>query len=109
MDLEGAIRLLRAHGLVVRTEPGPSLTAVADPCSDSHDPGVEHRFSASIRQAGHEWVLQVGSDGDATGYPGLEDAVRGATQEFCEYRNFHSPRVYGDQFARFIRGPVVGY
>jgi len=30
--------------------------------------------------------------------------VRGATQEFCEYRNFHSPRVYGDQFARFNSG-----
>jgi len=101
MDLNDAMRMLRAFGLFVRSEPGPTLIAVADSASGADGTGVGKQFSLSIQRATNCWVLRLNSSADGEEFPELEDAVLRAERAFHDYRELQSPRVYGDQFARF--------
>lgn len=95
MDLDGTMQTLRAHGLIAWSEPGPTLSAAVDVA------GVEPPFSLAIHRATNGWVLRLNSSEDAEEFPELDDAVLRALREFHDFRELHSPRVYGDQFARF--------
>jgi hypothetical protein len=101
MDLDGATQTLRAHGLLARSEPGPTLNAAADSSSGADGTSGEHPFSLSIHRATSGWVLRLNSGGDGEEFPELDDAVLRALREFHDYRELHSPRIYGDRFARF--------
>src|SRR6188768_1456041 len=101
MDLNDAMQLLRAFGLFAWSEPGPTLIAVADSSSGTDGRGAEHQFSLSIQRATNGWLLRLNSSADGEEFPNLEDAVLRAERAFHDYRELQSPRVYGDQFARF--------
>src|SRR5262245_21841888 len=102
MTLEEAARLLGEFGLIVQVGPGSALSVAAHPGNPPEQlPTADENadgFGFSLREVGGAWLLGVGTQADSE-HTTLEDAVSRGLRLLREYREFHSPWQYGDQFA----------